>query len=225
MRLFRLSLLSLIPIGFLAAALGCSAGKPGGAADSASGGNAKAGKPSGPARQFKPADQLKNPEGVEAAKITDSSMPKSSWQYWNDWSPGDYYITETTNEGTLISRSRWEIVDLADHVIMNALDTTVNIGGTETKSRSALKFVFNGADAPAQPADPKYKWDKKPDARKFKVGNREYTSDTRTDTYEADKLLSRTWTTKELPEGVSLFTESADGKSTTRLVEFVKKGR
>jgi hypothetical protein len=180
------------------------------------------GAPSAPKRSLKAAKDLKVPEGIGDGKVTESKMPRSWWVSYENARVGDLAEYEFPGTGM---RSRAEVIDLGDHAVMTLMETTMEVEGKQTKTRSAMRLLFT-EDEPS--AEAKEKGDvvtyaQRPANRVFKVDDREIRADRISETFQAGKVLGRAWQSKELPSAV-LQTEDGDGKVSMRLVRY-RRGR
>lgn len=141
-------------------------------------------------------------------------MATSAWDYMAFAQVGDTAELEMNG-----MRTRVEIFDIADKAAMQIMDMTTQPG--EKPMRIVTRLLFTEPEL--DPRSAYYvKFEKKPSNRKFTVGGKEYQADTVTEGYQDGKLVSKTWTSKQVPIG-SLLMEDGTGKVTSRLISFERK--
>jgi hypothetical protein len=173
------------------------------------GGGAPANK--APAVKLKPASELKTPTGL-TGELGEYKVPKSGWPSYAQVKPGDFYENAVSGPTTGDATTRVEYFDVADHALITVTETKVKEGTTKI----GVKLLFTEPDDPAHAAMEK-EVKKFPDARKFKVGNKEIAADTRSER-TTEGVTYKTWTNKQLPPGAALLTETSDGTYKSRLV-------
>jgi hypothetical protein len=169
--------------------------------------------------KLKPAAELKIPPGLDEPP-TESKMPASAWKDWGKSRVGDWVEMELTAG---LGTSRNEVFDVADHAVLYVMDVTVKIGDMTTKTKSALKFLFTEPDKTPEEQKPNdFKTETKKDSKTFQVGTQQVTANTLIEVYEKGKLLSKTWTSEQVPLGGIVYSEDAQGKALSKLTGFGK---
>jgi hypothetical protein len=156
---------------------------------------------------------------VMKGNMTEIKVPKSLWDktdYYKNIKVGDFLEYETPEMPGM--KSRMEVTEIGDHTLtMLTKQTIPGVGVQEAKS----KQIFSEPDPETKDVkDDGEKVTTKTFDDKIKIGSKGEFAATRTECYQGNKLLSKTWTCKDVPLGGMVKGEGPDGKAYTQLVDF-----